>query len=78
MLDHLYVAPELQSQGIGTALLQAAQASAARLRLHVFERNGGAQRFYLRHGFAVVERRCGEENEEGLPDLVMEWTAPRA
>ena len=36
-------------------------------------RNTGAVRIYERHGFVVVG---GTDNEEGAPDLRMEWRPP--
>ncbi|BBK42039.1 hypothetical protein STVA_20590 [Allostella vacuolata] len=74
-LDHLYVAPALQSAGIGASLVQAAQARRTILALHVFEQNVGGRRFYGRHGFTVTGGSDGSGNEEGLPDLEMTWRA---
>ena len=74
VLDHLYVAPQLQGRGLGTLLLDAAkEESAGRLRLHVFQRNLSARRFYQRRGFSLVELRDGSSNEEGEPDAVYAW-----
>ncbi len=48
-LEHLYVAPQLQGQGLGALLLAAAKEESPRgLRLHVFQRNLSARRFYER------------------------------
>lgn len=44
----------------------------AGLGLWVFASNTGAVRFYERHGFAVVGGTDGD-NEEGAPDLRMQW-----
>lgn len=68
-LDHLYLDPAHQGQGIGEALLAKAKRRRGELRLHVFEQNTGARTFYARHGFTVVGG--GSDNEEGLPDLEM-------
>src|SRR6185437_5950068 len=47
VLEHLYVSPHLQGQGLGTLLLAAAKTASPRgLRLHVFQRNLSARRFY--------------------------------
>jgi len=73
-LDDLYVHPSAAGQGIGSALLQLAQA----LRpdgfdLWVFEVNGPARRFYERHGLTLVERTDGSGNAERAPDLRYRW-----
>ena len=36
-------------------------------------KDAGAQRFYLREGFAETARTDGARNEEGLPDIAYEW-----
>ena len=75
VLEHLYVSPHLQGQGLGTLLLAAAKMASPRgLRLHVFQRNLSARRFYERRGFRLVELRDGSSNEEGEPDAVYQWT----
>jgi ribosomal protein S18 acetylase RimI-like enzyme len=74
VLEHLYVSPELQGQGLGTLLLAAAREESPQgLRLHVFRRNVSARRFYERRGFRLVELRDASSNEEGEPDAVYEW-----
>ena len=72
-VDHLYIAPEAQGQGLGSALLAAAQAQQDHLQLWVFQRNTRAIGFYERHGFAVAERTDGARNEERTPDARMTW-----
>jgi ribosomal protein S18 acetylase RimI-like enzyme len=75
VLEHLYVSPQLQCHGLGTLLLAAAKQESPRgLRLHVFQRNLSARRFYEQRGFELVELRDGSSNEEGEPDAVYEWT----
>ncbi|MGE0710378.1 MAG: N-acetyltransferase family protein [Planctomycetota bacterium] len=55
-LDRLYVHPERQGRGVGSALLsQARRLSPAGLELHTHQANAQARRFYERHGFEVVE-----------------------
>jgi GNAT superfamily N-acetyltransferase len=74
VLEHLYVAPRWQGQGLGALLLAAAKEESPRgLRLHVFQRNLSARRFYERRGFKLLELRDGSSNEEGEPDAVYEW-----
>ena len=74
VLEHLYVSPQLQGHGLGTLLLTAAKEESPRgLRLHVFQRNLSARKFYERRGFKLVHLRDGSSNEEGEPDAVYEW-----
>jgi len=71
---HLYVRPEEQDRGVGTALLELAkERRPAGLQLWVFQRNVGARRFYERHGFTVVELTDGSGNEEREPDARYVW-----
>ncbi|MGE0715945.1 MAG: N-acetyltransferase family protein [Alphaproteobacteria bacterium] len=76
-VDHLYVAPDRQRSGIGSALLAEAQAEGIPLTLHVFARNEAARRFYRGHRFVEGPVGNGTDNEERLPDLVMTWTPAR-
>ncbi|HEX4467719.1 MAG TPA: GNAT family N-acetyltransferase [Solirubrobacteraceae bacterium] len=73
-LDHLYVHPECQRRGIGSRLLESAQARYVRLEGWLFEKNVEALRLYERHGFTVVERTDGSGNEEHEPDLRIAWS----
>ena len=78
VLEHLYVSPQLQDRGLGTLLLATAkEESPLGLRLHVFQRNLSARRFYEQRGFKLVELRDGSSNEEGEPDAVYEWIGSR-
>lgn len=59
-LDHLYLRPGRQGQGTGAAVLAHvfADADAAGLALHVGAlRDSDSNRFYLRHGFVLVEQQ---------------------
>lgn len=73
-VSQLYVAPRCQGQGIGSYLLNMAKdQSGGSLVLRTFEINQVARRFYSAHGFTAQVGSC--DNEEGLPDLVCQWTA---
>ena len=72
-VDHLYVQPERQGQGLGKAMLALSMQRPAPLRLWVFQRNTAAIRFYRARGFCEIERTDGMRNEEREPDLLMEW-----
>jgi GNAT superfamily N-acetyltransferase len=72
-LDHLYVARSHTGAGLGARLLATArQRHPDGLSLWAFASNTAAVRFYERHGFVVVGGTDGD-NEEGAPDLRMQW-----
>lgn len=73
----LYVLPEAQDKGVGTALLQDAKDASEELRLWSYQANSPATRFYGLRGFKEIERTDGAENEAGLPDIQFEWTRGR-
>ena len=55
-LDDLYIFPEFQNQGIGTAAVKRCCASAQEpVMLYVFVRNTGAVALYKRLGFEIAE-----------------------
>jgi GNAT superfamily N-acetyltransferase len=73
-LTHLYVDPEAQNAGVGTALLDhAKRLEPGGLQLWVFQKNDGARRFYERHGFRLVRLTDGADNMEQEPDALYEW-----
>jgi GNAT superfamily N-acetyltransferase len=73
-VDQLYVLPDAQRRGVGTALLQVAQGAFDRLQLWTFQRNIPARRFYEARGFALVRETDGSGNEEKEPDALYLWT----
>lgn len=72
-VNHLYLLPEAQKCGLGSKLLALAKDHAQSLDLWTFQRNLGAQRFYEKHGFNVVKKTDGSENEEKEPDVLLHW-----
>ena len=59
LLDHLYIHPTSQGQGIGAAVLAdvIAEATAQGLAIRVGAlRESDSNRFYVRHGFQLVEQ----------------------
>lgn len=73
-LDGLYVHPDAQGAGLGTALLDLARSLRPDgLGLWVFETNHPARELYRRHGFVETERTDGSGNEEKAPDIRMDW-----
>jgi GNAT superfamily N-acetyltransferase len=76
LLGHLYVHPDAQNRGVGTALLGLMKAERpSGFRLWTFQRNEGARRFYERNGCQVVELTDGSGNEEKEPDVLYLWQA---
>jgi GNAT superfamily N-acetyltransferase len=72
-VEHLYVAPERQGQGLGGRLLDLAMARNQVLDLWAFARNASARAFYERRGFRLVEATDGSGNEEREPDIRYRW-----
>jgi GNAT superfamily N-acetyltransferase len=78
LVAHLYVHPDCQREGIGSALLEAAKARhPSGLRLWTFQRNTGARAFYARHGFVEAKLTDGSDNEEREPDVLLAWSRTR-
>jgi GNAT superfamily N-acetyltransferase len=73
-IEQLYVLPEAQGRGVGSALLEIARRTADRLQLWTFQRNAQARHFYEARGFALVEETDGTGNEEKEPDARYLWT----
>ena len=73
-VDDLYVSPDAQGRGVGTALLREVLAQRPDgVGLWVFESNRPARDFYARHGFVALERTDGSANEERAPDIRLVW-----
>ncbi len=75
-VNHLYVDPPFQNQGVGNALLEEVKKQNPNgLNLWVFEENVNAIKFYEREGFVLVDKREKEQadNEEGLSDRKYYW-----
>jgi putative acetyltransferase len=73
-IDQLYVRPDAQGKGVGTRLLEVAQASCPRLYLWTFQRNAQARRFYENRGFTLVRETDGSTNQEKEPDALYSWS----
>ena len=69
-VEQLYLDPAWTGQGIGSRLLTDATAALPVTKLHCFQANTGARRFYERHGFRAESFGDGMTNEEGLPDIL--------
>jgi len=58
-IDHLYIDPDAQNQGVGRWALRWAQVQSEQLQLPLelaALQGSGANRFYLRHGFVEIGR----------------------
>lgn len=74
-LEHLYVLPGEQGQGVGSALLaKAMELSPDELVLWAFQRNVSARAFYEHRGFTAIAWTDGADNEEHEPDVRYRWT----
>ena len=78
-IDQLYLLPKSTGLGIGTMLLNLAKDTlGSPLRLHTFQENIQARRFYERHGFCIIALSDGSNNEERCPDILYEWRGDKA
>ena len=73
IIQGLYIKKDFQGFGFGQAAIIFAQKQFEELRLWVFQSNIGAQKFYQRLGFQVVEKSDGEDNDYRLPDVFYCW-----
>ena len=70
-IDHLYVHPQYQRQGIGQALLDFARSqSPEHLWLYTLQSNVNAQAFYEKNEFVAEKYGISPENE---PDVEYHW-----
>jgi GNAT superfamily N-acetyltransferase len=73
-LDDLYVHPDHQGHGVGTALFDlVASTRPGGFCLWVFESNVPARTFYRSRGCLELERTDGSANEERAPDIRVAW-----
>ena len=78
-LDALYVDPESQRQGAGSALFgRVIEARPEGFRFWVFRDNTRARRFYEARGCRLVRETDGADNEERTPDVLYAWLPSRA
>lgn len=70
-IDHLYVIPGAEGQGLGSELMRwALPQLRSPVQLYCFKANHGARRFYERLGFRAKHFGGGREHEEGVPDVL--------
>ena len=78
-IDQLYLLPKSTGLGIGAMLLNLAKDTlGSPIRLHTFQENIQARRFYERHGFCIIALSDGSNNEERCPDILYEWREDKA
>ena len=78
-IDQLYLLPKSTGLGIGAMLLNLAKDTlGSPIRLHKFQENIQARRFYERHGFCLIALSDGSNNEERCPDILYEWREDKA
>lgn len=70
-ITQLYIDVDEQGKGYGSFLLnEAKKKSPGTLELYTFQKNTGAQSFYLRHGFVEIERGSAQlENNPWASDI---------
>lgn len=67
----IFVAEDFRSRGVGKALLDHAKHLHPLLKLHVYQKNTRAVRFYLREGFTCVQELV--DGDTGEPELLLQW-----
>lgn len=72
MLAAIFVSPEHQGRGVGTALLDHAKSKRTQLNLTVYKENQASYEFYLSQGFSVVREQSDEHT--GHPEYSMIFT----
>lgn len=70
-IEGLFVSDEMQSQGIGKALLDYAKDKRSELLLNVYQKNIRAISFYRREGFEIQHN--GLDEAVGEREYAMEW-----
>ncbi|UNK42878.1 N-acetyltransferase [Luteimonas sp. S4-F44] len=75
-LAALFVAPERQGHGIGTALMRHAQRRRTSLVLSVYASNAPSIAFYRARGFSIVGHTV--DAATGHAEYAMQWTHPQA
>ena len=70
-IEGIFVSDEMQSQGIGKALLNYAKDKRSKLLLNVYQKNTRAISFYQREGFEI--QHSGLDEATGEKDYVMAW-----
>lgn len=67
----IFVDPQVQSQGIGQALLNHVKQNHASLTLNVYAQNKRAYQFYRKQGFVIVDEKI--DVQTNALDYTMQW-----
>lgn len=70
-IEGIFVAAEMQSQGIGKLLLDFVKNKKEKLRLNVYQKNTREIKFYKREGFVIQHEGLDESTNE--KEYVMTW-----
>lgn len=70
-LAALFVAPEQQGYGYGSALLDFLKQQGRELHLSVYAENAAAVSFYQKHGFKIISQ--GIDENTGHAEYAMTW-----
>ena len=72
-IDHLFISPDHQRQGVGAALIEFARTlSPEKLWLYTFESNANGHAFYEKNGFVATKFNISPEPKAEL-DVLFEW-----
>lgn len=72
-IEGIFVSNELQSKGIGKALLDYVKKKNNELNLNVYKKNDRAVKFYLREGFSISAEQIDQNTGEA--EFNMMWVA---
>ncbi|GEK48897.1 acetyltransferase [Bisbaumannia pacifica] len=70
-LAAIFVSPERQGRGIGSALIEDAKRCRESLTLTVYQANRSSVEFYRKHGFVIHDEQL--DANTGQPEWVMEY-----
>jgi putative acetyltransferase len=70
-LAAIFVSPDRQGKGVGSALIDDAKKRRRSLRLTVYQANRSSVAFYKNHGFVIVAEQI--DDSTGQLELVMEY-----
>ncbi|WNO07952.1 N-acetyltransferase [Teredinibacter sp. KSP-S5-2] len=70
-LAAIFVLPNHQGKGIGSALMNDAKKRRKQLQLTVYKMNSSSTEFYKKHGFVIAGEQI--DTNTGQPELMMEY-----